>query len=289
LFAVDSKRQHRLAYEVLDHNPKQEDVLRFFHRIDHMLRTRRLTVSGITTDGSDLYPPPIQEVWPHARHQVCEFHVIKEIIKDILRALANIRRSLAAQIPKLSRGRPRTRQQKAQACRAKRLRARITELFECRSLLVQHGLQLSEKRKLRRLARLHRDVRPLRALMDEVYRLFDRRCRTDTACEKLAKLRSRLSRFAHLGKVLSKLQSPKLDKALTFLDDKLLEATSNSVERANRRHRKMQKSIYRVRTQESLTSRIALDLFRDRDMQFNLVMLPRLHAERLSVVGNIGL
>ena len=103
--------------------------------------------------------------------------------------------------------------------------------------------------------------------MDQVYTLFDRRCRTETALGKLAHLRSDLSRFKHLGKVLSKLHSPNLEKALTFLDDKMLEPTSNSVERANRRHRKMQKSIYRVRTHTSITHRIALDMLRDREIE----------------------
>ena len=239
LFAVDSKRQRRLAYEVLEHNPTREDIERFFRRMARMLTKRGLAVSGITTDGSSLYPDPIQTVWPNALHQICEFHVIKEINKDILRALAKLRKSLAAQIPKLPRGRPRTRKQKDRARHAKHLRTQITELFDHRYLLVQHGLSLSEKRTIRRLARRHREIRHLRELMDEVYRLFDRRCRTETALAKLAKLRGKLSRFEHLGKVLSKLQSPNLDKALTFLDDKEMESTSNSVERANRRHRKM--------------------------------------------------
>jgi len=55
--------------------------------------------------------------------------------------------------------------------------------------------------------------------MEEVYRSFDRRCRTDTALAKLAKLRQRVRRFKAVGKVLSKLQSSSLEKALTFLDD----------------------------------------------------------------------
>ena len=66
--------------------------------------------------------------------------------------------------------------------------------------------------------------------MDEVYRLFDRRCRTDTALSKLAELRKRVRRFRKVGKTLGKLFSPNLDKALTFLDDSLLPATSNAVE-----------------------------------------------------------
>lgn len=86
----------------------------------------------------------------------------------------------------------------------------------------------------------------------EVYRLFDRRCRTDTALAKLAKLRRRMARFRQVGKRLQKLFSPNLEKALTFLDDKCLPSTSNAVERGNRRHRKMQKTIYRTRTQHSI-------------------------------------
>ena len=53
------------------------------------------------------------------------------------------------------------------------------------------------------------------------------------------------------------------EKALTFLDDKLLPATSNAVERGNRRHRKMQKSVYRVRSKACLEGRIALDMIRE--------------------------
>src|SRR5712691_3687673 len=72
--------------------------------------------------------------------------------------------------------------------------------------------------------------------------LFDRRCRTQTALDKLAQLRRRLNRFKHLGETLKKLFSPTLEKALTFLDDTLLPSTSNAVERGNRRYRKMQQS-----------------------------------------------
>ena len=84
--------------------------------------------------------------------------------------------------------------------------------------------------------------------MEQVYRLFDRRCRSHTALEKLARLRRRVRRFRGIGKPLRKLFFPAVEKALTFLDDKLLPSTSNAVERGCRRHRKMQKTVYRVRT-----------------------------------------
>ena len=66
-------------------------------------------------------------------------------------------------------------------------------------------------------------------------------------------------RFKQVGRVLHKLFSPNLEKALVFLDDSLLPSTSNAVERGNRRHRKMQKSVSRVRSMEHIDHRIALD------------------------------
>ena len=99
--------------------------------------------------------------------------------------------------------------------------------------------------------------------MDHIYALFDRRCRTHTALGKLTKLRQWVSRFTWIGETLKKVFSPHLEKALTFLDDKLLPATSNAVERGNRRHRKMQKSVYRVRSKVCLEGRIALDMIRE--------------------------
>jgi hypothetical protein len=59
------------------------------------------------------------------------------------------------------------------------------------------------------------------------------------------------------------LKSPTLEKALVFLDDKLLGATRNAVARANRRFRKAQKSIYSVRTKEQVEQGLALDMQRE--------------------------
>ena len=116
--------------------------------------------------------------------------------------------------------------------------------------------------------------------MDEVYRLFDRRCRTHTALEKLARLRRRVRRFKKIGKTLQKLYSPNLEKALVFLDDRLLPSTSNAVERGYRRHRKMQKTVYRVRTKPNITSRIALDMQREERAQQRNRTTQTLHATR---------
>jgi hypothetical protein len=281
LSAVDGPNQRRLLYEVLDHDPNHEDVRRFLRRLDAAILTRSGRVLGVTTDGSALYPEPLAFVFPGVPHQVCEFHILKELTKAVLRVVARLRKRLAEQAPVLPRGRPASDpESQRKARRAKRIGARVAELFEHRHLFVRHHLSAAQRKQARRLCRGQRQLRALRQIMDEVYRLFDRRCRTDTALAKLERLRRKVKRYRSLGRSLDKLKSPNLGKALTFLDERLLGATSNAVERANRRVRKMQKTVYRVRTKESLRGRLALDLQRDEQSAGRQATTDSLHEDR---------
>jgi hypothetical protein len=279
LSVVDNRRYNRLAFRVLDHDPIQDDVRDFLKEFKGQLDQRGLNVLGITTDGSSLYPEVLRELWPDARHQLCEFHVIKEITKAVLHALAKLCKELAAQIPPLPRGRP-SQEQQPLARRAKRQKQRVADLFENRYLFVRHHLTNAQREQLQRLTRGRPQLRRLRAIMDEVYRLFDRRCKTQTAVQKLAKLRRRVRRFKALGQALKKLSSPTLEKALEFLDDKLLGSTSNAVERGNRRFRKAQNSIYSVRTKEHLEQRLALDMHREQRAPKRQQTMKTLHGAR---------
>src|SRR5262249_53682088 len=145
----------------------------------------------------------------------------------------------------------------------KRLAAQGAALFTHRYLFVQRHLNKTERKPLWRVSRGLPQLRALRAVMDQVSALCDRRCRTPTARDKLAKLRRRVQRFPALGDTLKKLFAPTLEKALTFLDEKLLPSTSNAVARGNRRYRKMQSNGYRVRTQAHIRARLALDMWRE--------------------------
>jgi len=91
---------------VLDHDPIHADIRSFLGDFKVQLEARQLRVKGITTDGSPLYPKPLAELWPDVRHQLCEFHVIKEITKAMLHAVAKLRKELSAKIPRQGRGRP---------------------------------------------------------------------------------------------------------------------------------------------------------------------------------------
>jgi len=130
-------------------------------------------------------------------------------------------------------------------------------------------------------------LRNLRSIMNQVYRLFDRRCRTETALGKPAKLRCRVRRFKTLGQTLKKLFTPNIEKALTFLDNSQLPSTRQAwraVERGYRRHRKMQKNVYRVRTQKSISQRIAIDMQREEQAQGRLETITMLHNERIGMI-----
>jgi len=265
LSAVDNRQYKRILYEVLDHDPNHDDIEAFLRRLQTALAKRDLALKGITTDGSALYPEPIRMVFGDVPHQLCTFHVIKELTQGVLKAVAKERDRLAKSKPKLKRGRPASTDKAARrVARAnKTIQQKISDLFQDRFLFVKRRLTRSERRRCLHITRGLPQLRTLREIMDHIYALFDRRCHTQTALGKLKKLRQWVKRFTWIGDTLKKVFSPTLEKALTFLDDTLLPATSNAVERGNRRHRKMQKSVYRIRSKVCLEGRIALDMLRE--------------------------
>ena len=254
-----------MLYEVLDHDPTHDDITAFFERLQTALANRDLLLQGITTDGSPLYPEPIRTVFGEVPHHICPFHVLKELTQGILCAVAAERHRLAKAKPKLKRGRPSAKDKMARrlARKSKTMQAKIRGLLQGRFLFVKRHRKPSERKKLLQSTQGLPQLRTLRDIMEHLYALCDRRCRTQSALDKLKKLRQWVKRFTWIGDTLKKVFAPPLDKALTFLDDKLLPATSNAVERGNRRHRKMQKSVDRVRRQISLEGRIALDMIRE--------------------------
>src|SRR5206468_642016 len=52
----------RLAYRVLEHDPTQKDVRSFLADFKTSLVGRGLSLRGVTTDGSSLYPEPLPEL-----------------------------------------------------------------------------------------------------------------------------------------------------------------------------------------------------------------------------------
>ena len=135
------------------------------------LDERNLTLKGITTDGSALYPDPLRQVFGDVPHQLCTFHVLKELTKGILKAVAKERERLARSKPLLKRGRPASKDKVARrlARQSKQIQEKISDLFQERFLFVKRHLIRSERKRLRHITRGRPQLRKLREIMDHMY------------------------------------------------------------------------------------------------------------------------
>src|SRR5262249_53779268 len=95
---------------------------------------------------------------------ICEFHIIKELTQAIRRAVAQVRKKLAAGQLVGKRGRPATPEARRAARQSERLRRRIGELFEQRYLFVEHDLTPAQRRTLQRITRGLTQLRTLRTI-----------------------------------------------------------------------------------------------------------------------------
>ena len=168
LSAVANRRYKRTLSDVLDHDPTHEDMRVLLERLKTALVARGLALCGVTTEGSALYPEPLREVFGKVRHQICQFHVIKEIVKAVGGAVASARKGLAAMQPTLPKGRPSTSAAKAAARTTKRLAAQGAALFTHRSLFVQRHLNTTARKPLWRVSRGLPQLHGRRAVRDQV-------------------------------------------------------------------------------------------------------------------------
>ena len=203
--AVAARRQRRRLDEVLEHDPPRGDSRGLLVRWTDPRRARGPTVRGVTTDASPLYSLPVALALGPLPPPGCKFHLLKELTQALWHALAHLRQQRAAPAPRPSRGRPRSPPAAQRRHRPpRRLQQGVAELFAHRSRFARHPRTAAQRATLRCLCRGCPGLRPLRAPRDEVYRLFDRRCRTDAALARLARLRRRVRRFRSLGKSLDK-------------------------------------------------------------------------------------
>ena len=189
--AVANRRDKRVLYAVLDHDPTHADIAAFLGRLKIALAARDLALHGITTEGSALYPAPIATVCGAVPHQRCTFHVLAALVKGILRAVAAERERLATAKPPVQRGRPSSTDNAAcrLARKSTRMPQQIPAIFPHRFVFVQRRLPPAERTRLGHLTRGMPHLRNLREIMDHVSALCDRRCRTHTALGTLAKRR----------------------------------------------------------------------------------------------------
>jgi hypothetical protein len=208
--AVDNRQYKRMLYAVLDHDPDHDDIEAFRGRLTRALAERALARTGSTTDGAALYPAPIRTVFGDVPHQLCPFHVIKELPPGVLTAVATERQRLATSKPTLKRGSPSSNDKAARRLARTRnaMQQKISALLQDRLVFVKRRRTRSERKRLLHITRGLPHLRKRRDLMDHMSVLLDRRCRTQTARGKLKKLRHWVNRGPWIGETFKKVHIP---------------------------------------------------------------------------------
>ena len=201
LSAVENRQDTRVLYEVLDHDATHTDLEAFLGRFTTALDARGVARKGLTTDGSALSPEPIRIVVGAVPHQRCPCHMSKDLTTGVLKAVATERERWARSTPTLPRGRPSSKEQAARrrARTRQSLRQKIRDVFQERSLFVKRRLKASERKRLMYITRGLPHLRKLREIMEPMYALFDRRCRTQKALDTLEKWRQWVQRVTWIG------------------------------------------------------------------------------------------
>ena len=242
---------------------------------DHMRRFLGNLKNGgflpqvVVTDGSNLYPTLLAELWPQARHQLCIFHVLKDINECVFDALRRLRRRLAAQCKrKRRRGRPSKAQKRARARYGATKKEQAYFIWKHRHLIVTRPEAMNgrERRWLSRMFAILPALRTLRQFVLKVYRLFDPNQSPHQARCRRAALVAMPEFLAdpNLKQALAMLTPEKFDKMIAYLHSPVGQRvrTNNHVERTNRRLRYFEKVRYKWRRRRTIVRFIVLAIDR---------------------------
>ena len=223
----------------------------------------------VVTDGSNLYPTLLAEIWPDARHQLCVFHVLKDINDCVFDALRRLRRRLAQQGKrKRRRGRPSKAQKRARARYGKTKKEQAYFVWKRRHLLVTRPDNLSgcDRQDLGRMFRYLPALRTLRQFVLKVYRLFDpEQSRHQARCRRAALVKvPEFLADPDLARALAMLTPDKFDKMIAYLHSPAAQRvrTNNHVERVNRRLRYFEKVRYKWRRRRTIVRFVVLAIDR---------------------------
>ncbi len=251
LLATDPIADLPVAFALVGKND-QAHMRRFLHN----LKNGGLNPGVVVTDGSTLYPAVLAELWPAARHQLCVFHLLKDLndlILDGVRRLAAAmaRRSRAGR--KRPRGRPSKARQAARAAAGPTKKAQAAFIQRHRFLIVKNSAKLNKQQwadltvmfdylpLLKTLWQFAHEVRDLFAAGARVQTLWRRRA---------ALLREEAYKAVpELAQAMQLLEAGKFKKAVAFVYSAAGQKvrTNNHVERANRRLRFWEKLRYKWR------------------------------------------
>jgi hypothetical protein len=249
LLATDPLGDFPVAFALVSAND-QEHMGRFLRQ----LRAHGFLPRVAVTDGSSLYPAVLAATWPEAEHQLCVFHVEKDLNDLVLGAVRRTRREMDR---RGRRGRKRRRGRPKKGSKARRRQGRLREqakfVYKRRYLIVKRRERLTagEQKDLARLLQAAPGLAVLREFVDATHRLFERGQTEATAWRRHAALQADVAyrSVPELAKALAMLSAEKFTKVIAFLRGPVGSRvrTNNHVERMNRVLRLYEKSRYKWR------------------------------------------
>jgi len=264
LLATDPLGDRPVAFALVGSND-QGHMGRFLKN----LKTWGLNPRVVVTDGSNLYPAVLGELWPDAGHQLCVFHVIKDINKLILDAVRRLKAAMARRGKagrKKKRGRKSKQAKAAAARRGPSVKERAHFVFRHRHLVVKRRENLTEAERddLARMLSYLPELAVLRRFADRIYWLFDTpKDLHQAGCRRSAILREPAFRAVpELVKAMEQLDEERFPKLMAYLSDPVNRRvrTNNHVERTNRMFRFLEKVRYKWRRRRTLVRFVVLKL-----------------------------
>jgi hypothetical protein len=261
LLATDPIRDLPVAFALVRSN--DQDHMRGFLQ---NLKNWGLMPRVVITDGSNLYPAVLSELWPEADHQLCVFHILKDINKLVLDALRRLRMAMKR---RGQAGRKKKRGRKGAKSRTRRgvtLKEKSAFVFQHRHLIVTRPENLTESQgnDLRRMLEYLPELATLRRFAERIYWLFDTpKDYHQASCRRAVIARDPAFRAVpELNKALEQLSEEKFPKIMAYLNNPVSQRvrTNNHVERTNRMVRFWEKVRYKWRRRKTLVRFVVLRL-----------------------------
>lgn len=263
LLATDPLQDLPVAFALVETND-QGHMERFLKN----LKAWGLLPRVVVTDGSNLYPSVLARVWPQAAHQLCVFHIIKDINQKILDEVRRLRNAFARR----GRGGRRQRGRRGKAQPAQRQRHGPSQkekakfIFKRRHLIVKRRESLNEReaKDLRQMFEYLPALQTLWLFAEAIYELFAPKQRPHRVwCLRAALLKHpAYQEFPGLVAAMRMLDADKFAKMIAFLKCPVRRQvrTNNHVERANRKLRYFEKVRYKWRRRRTLVRFLVLAL-----------------------------
>jgi transposase-like protein len=232
------------------------------------LKNWGLNPEVVVTDGSNLYRAVLGELWPGADHQLCVFHVIKDINKLILDAVRRLRTAMSRR-GKAGRKKKRGRKgakSKAAARRGLTVKEKAHFVFKHRYLIVKRreNLTESERGDLTVMLEYLPVLSTLRRFADRICGLFDTpKDLHQAGCRRAAIVSdTEFQAVPELVKAMEQVDAEKFPKLMAYLKNPLGRRvrTNNHVERTNRMFRFLEKVRYKWRRRKTLVRFVVLTL-----------------------------